>query len=313
MIISASRRTDIPAFYFKWFLNRLDSGFLLVKNPLNPLQVSKIILSPENIDCIVFWTKNAAPAMEYLPQIKDYPYYFQFTLNPYGPDIEINVPSLEKRIDTFKKLSDRISPEKIIWRYDPVFISPLYPAAFHIESFRKISARLKDYTSRCMFSFMTPYKKSVKNMQDTGFEIPLEKDRSLLLQSFKDISDTAGISLQSCASPEDYTKLGIEHGRCIDNLLIEKISGKTITSARDYGQRKECLCSPSIDIGAYDSCIYGCKYCYASTNTSRAMQNFKGHNPDSELLLGSMTGMEKITVKGVTAERINKDFQVTLF
>lgn len=152
MIISASRRTDIPAFYAPWFLNRLGEGHVLVPNPFNPRSVSRVSLRPDAVDCIVFWTKNPAPMLPRLGELNGFKYYFQFTLNPYGKDIERNLPSIEERIETFRKLSEMIGKERVVWRYDPILINETYDTRFHREAFARLARKLSNHTERCMGS-----------------------------------------------------------------------------------------------------------------------------------------------------------------
>lgn len=158
MIISASRRTDIPAFYSQWFFNRIKEGYVLVPNPFNPKMISKVGLSPTVVDCIVFWTKNPAPMIDRLDKLQDYKYYFQFTLNSYGEKLENNLPSIDKRIDTFKRLADKIGKEKVIWRYDPILPNGEYNVSFHQEAFARIADGLKDHTEKCMLGFIDHYQ-----------------------------------------------------------------------------------------------------------------------------------------------------------
>ena len=155
MILSVSRRTDIPAFFSKWFINRIREGYVLVRNPMNYHQISKINLSPKSIDCIVFWTKNAKPMLPYLKEIgEQYPFYFQYTLNAYGKDIEQNLPPLNERLKTIKMLSQTIGKERVIWRYDPILLSPTYNIEWHVEQFKILAQELSNYVETCVFSFL---------------------------------------------------------------------------------------------------------------------------------------------------------------
>lgn len=300
MIISASRRTDIPALYSDWLISRLNAGYLLVKNPMNPNHVSRVSLSPDFVDCIVFWTKNPGPLIARLDDLRPYKYYFHFTLNPYNSTIEKNLPYKDKIIENFIKLSDKIGPEKIIWRYDPVFYTPDSGYIFHVRSFEHLANKLSGYTRRCMFSFLTPYAKCRKNMASVKYSVPDQKEQHLLLQSMAGIAKNAGIELHSCAMPGDCSAYGIVHGRCIDPDLVSRISGKTISSKKDPGQRKDCLCAESVDIGTYNTCTHGCLYCYANYNHAEALKNYSEHDAESELLTGELSGSEKIHVKGDT-------------
>ena len=156
MILSVSRRTDIPAYYSAWFLNRLAEGFVLVPNPHNPRQLSRIPLSPETVDCIVFWTKNPAPMLDALPRIEaaGYPFYFQFTLTPYGPRTEPGLPPKEELVRAFWALSRRLGPKRVVWRYDPVMVDGRYPTAWHLERFEALCNALEGAAERCVFSFV---------------------------------------------------------------------------------------------------------------------------------------------------------------
>lgn len=295
MIISASRRTDIPALYSEWFFNRLDEGFLYTQNPFNRKQVSKIQLTPDVVDCIVFWTKNPKPMLDKLNLLKDYSFYFQFTLTPYGNDIETNLPPKSELIDTFKKLSDGIGPHRVIWRYDPIVLTPKQSIKYHIEQFGKLAQELAGYTNRCVFSFYDEYRKCSNNMRSLGVQEISESDMMSIAQEFAVIGEMYGMSLETCAEAIDLESLGIRHGKCIDDELIQSISGRKIRVPKDKKQRKLCGCVSSIDIGSYDSCPQGCLYCYANVNKSKAVENCERHDPFSPLLIGTLRGDEKIS------------------
>jgi len=159
MILSVSRRTDIPAFYSEWFFNRLDDGYVLVRNPMNIHQVSRIRLSADVIDRIVFWSKNPQPIMIRLSKIEKYPFYFQFTLNAYGLDLEEKIPPISERINTFKRLAEMIGPDRVICRYDPIIVTDIYSVQFHIEQFEQLARALHSYTKRCTISFVDVYSR----------------------------------------------------------------------------------------------------------------------------------------------------------
>ncbi len=311
MIISSSRRTDIPALYSEWFINRLNAGYLLVRNPLNRMQVSKILLFPETVDCIVFWTKNPLPMLKYLSILDRFNYYFHFTITPYDSTIEMNLPPKNELIDTFKRLSDAIGPERVIWRYDPVFYTGKYNYNFHIKSFEKLAGELSGYTERCMYSFITLYKKCEKNMKGINFSRPSNEDIIKLSENFSKIATSSRISLKSCAEALDLSGCGVSKGKCIDDELISKISGKKISIAKDPSQRASCLCVSSVDAGAYNTCTHRCLYCYANYDHDLALNNFQNHNPHSELITGELMGGEIIRER---KDRQNKNnCQLTLF
>lgn len=297
MIISASRRTDIPAFYAEWFLKRLREGFVLVRNPMNFHQVSRIALAPDGIECIVFWTKNPAPLLARLAEIDDlgYRYYFLFTLTPYDCRIEVNVPTAEQRLATFQTLAERIGKERVIWRYDPILFTNLYSTDFHIAAFSALAERLAGCTEKCIVSFVEMYKKCARNMKGLLLEHPPLEERINLLRTLRAISATRGITLQTCAAGGDLENAGIASGKCIDDHLIAKITGTGIRAGKDKNQRRECGCIESIDIGAYNSCPHGCLYCYANSNRVPVARNFAAHNPNAHLLYGTIDADDKIS------------------
>jgi DNA repair photolyase len=269
MIISASRRTDIPAFYSDWFFNSIKEGFVLVSNPMNPRQVRKVDLNPEVVDCIVFWTKNPAPIIDRLPLLSKYNYYFQFTLTPYGKDLEPSLPAKSELIKQFKRLSKLLGPQRVIWRYDPIIVTKKYSVAYHIESFRKMTAELAPYTRRCVISFVDIYQKNKKALDRIAVEPLLEPDMRKVAYAMANIARKNKLELVSCAEKVDLEEYGIEHGRCIDNKLIAEICGHDLDLKKDNGQRLECGCVKSVDIGAYHTCRHGCLYCYANLNGGR--------------------------------------------
>ena len=226
MIISASRRTDIPAFYSDWFYNRLKQGFLYVRNPMNRKQVSKILLNKEVVDCIVFWTKNANPIMQNLNNLSGYCYYFQYTLNPYGNSIEMNVPKLEESIETFKKLSDQIGSNRLIWRYDPIFYTSDFTYERHIDVFEKMAKSLSKYTHKCVISFLDIYKKCERNMRPIQFKALDESNMIKIGQELSLICQNNNIKIETCAEETDLSSIGVNRGKCIDDDLISQILDK---------------------------------------------------------------------------------------
>ncbi|MCC8146623.1 MAG: DUF1848 domain-containing protein [Bacteroidales bacterium] len=294
MIISASRRTDIPAFYSDWFFNRLQEGFILVPNPFNPKRISQVTLHPNVVDCIVCWTKNPFPILNRLDRLQDYNYYFQFTLNSYGQDIEKKVPSLIKRIETFKHLSDKIGPDKVIWRYDPILTNNRFNTDFHKEAFAKIVSELNGYTERCMLGFIDHYSYIRKEMELLGINpLTMEEIREMAL-SFKESVHNTSIHLDTCTVKVNLSDLKIPSGMCIDIDLVERIVGHKIKAKKDSNQRDVCRCIESIDIGMYASCFHDCNYCYAIRNQKDLHSNARLHDKNSPLLIGNLQGDEII-------------------
>ncbi|MFO7665028.1 MAG: DUF1848 domain-containing protein [Desulfobacterales bacterium] len=292
LIISASRRTDIPAFYTKWFMNRVRTGFCTVPNPFNPNQISDVSLSPESVDLFVFWTRNPKPLITHLKELdsRGYSYYFLYTLMDNPGILDPKAPCPEISIDTFRKLSDEIGPGKVIWRYDPIVLSNITDIQFHKQKYERIADALRGYTFRCVISFVDIYKKidgRIKGLIDAGFFLNEWNDSNLhdFLSSLVGIAGNNGIEIRSCASKIDLTSFGIPAGKCIDDVYIFNTFGKRLDLKKDPSQRKNCGCVSSKDIGMYDSCIYECRYCYATSSFERAKINYKNHDPDSRLLL----------------------------
>ncbi len=312
MIISASRRTDIPAFYSEWLVNRLQAGYLYVRNPLNPMQISKIPLSSTVVDCIVFWTKNAAPMMDKLDKIAamGYLYYFQWTLTPYGSDVERHVPDKAQVIDSFKALSNKIGSQRTIWRYDPVIVSRQFTVDDHVHTFAKLCRLLKGYTRKCVFSYVDLYAGKSKRMQGI---VDSEVDTQTMLifaERFSEIAKRNNIALETCAEQLDLSRFGIKHSSCINKQVIEAVTGCPIKAKKASGQRPFCECLESIDIGAYDCCSHGCVYCYATASEKAALKNMQRHDVHSPLLIGKPGDNDKITER---AAKTLKNSQIGLF
>lgn len=300
MIISASRRTYISSYYSEWLINRLTEKYVLVRNPMNIHQVSKIDLSPDVVDAIVFWTKNPTPMLPYLEQIKDYTYYFQFTLSAYGPDVERNLPSKNKIIiPTFQKLSKEIGKEKVIWRYDSIFFNGQYSMEYHCKYFEVLASKLADYTEKCTVSFMDLYRNTERNVKTLNIVKDTYEMQVELLQRFVEIAKEHGLYIDTCAEIGDFHNIGVEHAHCIDRERIERIGEFKLSVDKDTNQRAECGCVASIDIGAYNTCKNGCLYCYANYSSNTVEKNFVMHNPKSPLLFGEIDDTDVIKERKV--------------
>lgn len=307
MIISASRRTDIPTYFSQWLVNRFREGFVCVRNPMNAHQVSKIRLDPEVVDGIVFWTKNPVPMLDKLDAFREYMYYFQFTLNSYGADTECGVPSKDKVVvPAFQRLSDQIGPDRVIWRYDPIFLSKDYTMDYHIRYFEKLAKRLAPYTRQCTISFLDLYSKTEKNLAPLALRpFPLE-EQDAIAKAIAEIAHGYGLRVVTCAEGIELEKYGIEHASCIDGRLFEKLLQCGLKTQKDKNQRHECGCVESIDIGAYNTCKNGCRYCYANFNEKAVGTNFGKHCPDSPLLLGEIGPEDKITDRKMVSYRVDQ-------
>lgn len=306
MIISASRRTDIPAFYSDWFLNRIKEGFALVRNPMNFRQVSKINLSPEVVDCIVFWTKNPQPMINKLSKLDGYNYYFQFTLNSYDKTIETNLPEKSALIKTFKELALMIGRDKVIWRYDPIFLTDKFDIKYHVKWFEYLAKELSGYTKKCVISFLDMYKKTERNLKGINLLSMNEEQMKEIAFHLSFIAKKYDLQLEACCEEIDLTEYNIKAGKCIDDELISKIIGKKLDIKKDPNQRLSCRCVQSIDIGAYNTCRHRCLYCYANFNTGLVDKNVRLHKVTSPLLYGQLEDKDKVTIRQVTSNINNQ-------
>lgn len=310
MIISASRRTDIPAFYTQWFMNRIRAGFLLTRNPFNPHQIKRVSLHPDEVDAIVFWTRNASMLMKHLDELDDigHKYYFQYTITGYPKALESSVPRPHRAIKTFCELSDRIGSKKTIWRYDPILLSNLVDLNEHKRLFYKIASMLTGKTEKVVTSFSDIYKKTERNLRSVEnliFKDILYCDDELheLAAYMSKTASYFGMKIETCAEDIDTSNFGIEHGKCIDDLLINELFGCQIKNKKDPGQRDACGCVKSIDIGSYNTCLHGCSYCYATYSQDSVIKNKKLHVPQSPFLIGDVEGINE---KYLLAEPIQR-------
>lgn len=295
MIISASRRTDIPAFYAQWFINRIRAGHCTVPNPFNRKQVSHVSLRPEDVDIIVFWTRNPQSMIPYLKELDQhgYRYYFQYTVINNPRLIDAKVPSLSSSLEVFKKLSDLIGPERVIWRYDPVIISNITDIEFHTNTYKNIAETLKNYTQRSVISILDIYpklKKRLNALKDSGVEIvdyngKADNRFDELLYTLAGVAEQNKMEIVSCAEEPDLTKYNIQPGKCIDDNYIKMVFGIDVTHKKDSYQREACGCVVSRDIGVYDTCLYGCQYCYATSSFEKAKTLYGNHNPESTAMV----------------------------
>ena len=296
MIISASRRTDLPARYSDWLANRFSEGYVYARNPVSVHQVSRICLSPDVIDGIVFWTKNPEPMLNKLDVFKNYPYYFQVTVNPYGLDVEPNIPSKnDVVIPAVQRLSEMIGSNRIVWRYDPILLNEKYTLEYHYEYFERMAKKLSSYVRRCTFSFIDLYKNTERNVQPLAIRNLTTEDMLAIAKRFSQIAGAFGLRLDTCAEAIDLHEYGIGHACCIYREILEELTGFHIKAVKDPNQRPECGCIASIDIGMYNTCTNGCRYCYANSNAARARRGCAEHDPKAPLLIGKVTDEDKLT------------------
>jgi hypothetical protein len=296
MIISASRRTDIPAFYAKWFIRRVHAGYCTVPNPFNANQVSRVSLKPRDVDVIVFWTRNPAPLMPYLDELDalGFQYYFQYTILKNPKELDQNGPAFEQSLSTFQRLSQKIGPGRVIWRYDPIVFTDKTGMSFHRETYQEIAQKLRGYTHRSVISIMDFYRKTQRRFQaleENGLSIYQVQGSSgnrfeTLMSALARSAAENEMEIVSCAEEHDLSGFGIRAGKCIDDEYIGQTFGIEVGHKKDPSQRKACGCVISHDIGMYDTCLFGCQYCYATSSFDRAKINHSQHDPESPSLLG---------------------------
>ncbi|MCD8082596.1 MAG: DUF1848 domain-containing protein [Clostridiales bacterium] len=284
MILQTGLRTDIPAFYSRWFANRLQAGFVCVRNPYNPVSVTRYALSPDVVDLIGFCTKNPAPMFPYMNLLAPYGQYWFVTITPYGKDIEPNVPAKETVMDHFRKLSDMVGVTSVDWRYDPILISDVYPVERHISDFEKTAAYLSGYTKTCVISFIDIYKKVERNFPQARPVRPAE--RMEIGKAFVEIGRRYSMTIKACAEGDDLAPYGVDCSGCMTMETFESALHGRLDAPKRKSARSECACYLGNDIGAYDTCGHLCRYCYANANAAAVRQNMKLHNPKSPFLIG---------------------------
>lgn len=282
MILNVSGRTDIVGFYTEWFMNRYKEGFVDVRNPFNPKMVSRIKF--ENVDLILFCTKNPIPILDRLKEI-DKPILFHVTLTPYKEDIEPNVPNKKDIIEAIKKLSEIIGKDKLTIRYDPIFLSDKYNLEYHVKAFDKVCNLLDGYVNKILVSFIDNYKNVRKNEKTLNFREFTEKDYETIGRSFSNSAKKHNMIVHTCFEDRNLLEYGFAKGECLSHELAFKLTGKTY---KNWTARKEqkCNCVQMVDIGVYNSCKHFCKYCYANFDERQVNNNYIKHNKNSSLLIG---------------------------
>ena len=270
MIINTGQRTDIPAFYAEWFANRLREGFVCVRNPFDPNQVSRYRLDPSVVDVIGFCTKNPEPMFRYMDLLKEYGQYWFVTITPYGRDIEPNVPDKHRLLEDFKKLSDLVGIRSIGWRCDPIFLSERYSLDYHVRAFEQIASALDGYTKTAVISFIDLYPKVRRNFPEAR-EVPREL-RLALGKKLIEIAAAHGMTVKPCAEGDELAAYGADCGGCMQIRDYEAAIGKRLNAPKRKGARAACACYLSCDIGAYNSCKHLCRYCYANAEPAKVLE-----------------------------------------
>ena len=292
MIVSASRRTDVPCLYMAWLAERLRAGYVLTRNPMNAGQVRQVSLRREDVEGLVLWSKQPAPLLAHLGALTGYTYYVQYTLNAYGPEVEPGLPSVQARLDTLRALVDAMGQgaagapaSRVLWRYDPILLSERYTLAWHVERFGEMARAVRGYTRRATVSFLDDYARTAKRMAALGARAPEDEEKRALAAALAPIARENGLVLCTCAEEIDLSAYGVGHAACVDAALLSALSGQRITARKDAGQRAACGCARSVDIGAYHTCTNGCAYCYANASQGAAARGATRHDPAGESLV----------------------------
>ena len=292
MIINTGQRTDIPAFYAKWFANRIKAGFVLVRNPYNPQMVTRYQLDPEVVDAICFCTKNPEPMLPYMQLLRPYGQFWYVTITPYGKEIEPHVPEKKKVLETFRRISDIVGPDAMGWRYDPIFLSEKYPAEKHLEAFEAMAVKLKGYTHTAVISFIDLYQKTKKNFPEAK-EVRKE-ERLALGKAMIEIARDNDMTLRPCMEGDELEPFGADCSGCMTIPMYEKALGTKLKVPAFKPAREGCACYLGADIGAYNSCGHMCRYCYANYDAESVRLNRLLHDPDSPLMIGHLEPEDKV-------------------
>ena len=293
MLINISGRTDIVNYYSEWMFKRFEEGYVLSRNSLFPNSVRRYELTPEKIDCIIFGSKNFAPVLDRIHEITErFPAYFHYTITAYGKDVEPGVPDIDTSIKTFHALAGIVGAQRIAWRYDPILLTDKYTIYRHLDTFDYIAEKLNGQFDRCIFSFVEMYKKHEINFPEL---IPLtNEDKMKITEGIGKIAQKQGFILQTCGSEADYAPFGIQTSGCITLDILGRANNLKFRKLKHQGFRKGCHCMQSRDIGALNSCLNGCKYCYANKNAQLPRENYALHDPNSPLLIGHLKPTDRL-------------------
>ena len=294
MILNTGARTDTVQYYTEWLLRRFREGYVYSRNPLFPNKVSRYELTPEKIDCVEFCSKNYRPILKDLHEITDhFNTHFQYTITAYGKDIEPGVPSIDESIQTLYELEEQVGKQRICWRYDPVLLTGRYTIERHFETFEYMAEKLAGHVDRCIFSFVEMYQKLETNMPEL-FPIS-DKDKERIAEGLGRIAKEYGILIQTCGTNGDYTRYGIMRSGCMTLDILGRANGIEFRDLKHKGMREGCHCIESRDIGAYNTCPNGCRYCYANKDHKKAAENYRLHDPRSPILTGAIKDTDVIS------------------
>ncbi len=292
MIIQTGMRTDIPAFYAEWLANRVKAGYVLVRNPYDPQQVTRYRLQPDVVDLLTFCTKNPQPMLPYMDILKPYGMYWFVTISPYGKEIEPNVPDKQAVLQSFRTLSKLVGTDAIGWRYDPILLNENYTVRTHLQVFQRMAEYLEGYTKTCVISFVDRYEKVKRNFPE--IKVVGRDDRLTLGQNMIEIAARHGMTIKPCGEGTELEPFGADCSGCMSKETYEQVLGSSLDFPKKTPLRKECSCFLGSDIGAYNTCMHFCRYCYANYDKQTVLHNFRQHDPGSPFLIGGSLPGDKI-------------------
>lgn len=292
MILQTGNRTDIPAFYSEWFANRLREGYVLVRNPFNPVSVTRYEINPAVVDLIIFCTKNPTPMLQHMDLLKLFCQYWFVTITPYGKEIEPNVPDKNEVMDSFRRISEIVGSHRMCWRYDPVFIDSSWTTERHIQAFSAMCEKLDGYTDTCVISFIDLYEKVLRNFPEVR-TVPFDTQMELT-RTFVDIAAKHKMIIKPCGEDPRLSAAGADCSGCMTLQTFETAIGENLILPPNPKNRKECACYITNDIGQYNTCGHLCRYCYANADRETVRRNMRLHDPASPLLIGNLRPEDKI-------------------
>ena len=311
MVLNTGMRTDIPAYFSEWFMNRVREGYVLTRNPYNPLQVTRYRIDPSVVDILAFGTKNPAPLLPYLDELAAFRTYWFVTMNPYGQKLEPNVPDWQDVAESIRTLSDRFGPKAISWRISPIIVNDCFPVYWHIEQFRRMAETLSGKVETCMIAFLDLYEKTRRNFPEGRAVTKSEK--AAIGAAFVPVAQQHGIRVIGCYQDRDLAEYGVDVSGCMTHHALEHVGGfrltipksqksvqkmmgssASITEAENREFQEHGGCILGRDIGEYNTCPHGCRYCYANYDQQVVAANFKRHDPRSPYLIGGLIPGEVI-------------------
>lgn len=306
MIISASRRTDIPAFHSEWFMNRIREGYTIVNHHQNSDRLYRVSLTPDVVDCIVFRTKNPAPMLVRLDELQDYNCLFNITMNAYGREMETNIPRIQERVDTYKQLAAMVGPLRMIWRYDPVMLTPKYDMDFHRRAFEYLCRELHGTSYKCMIGFIIHHGFVARRIDALDVRKRDFEDMRTVGQMFGEIAAKYGLKVETCATELDLDEFGITHGACVERRQVEEIIGCRFEKVKEKYLRPHCNCMESVDIGHYSTCDNGCLYCYATPQKANLNIDPRSPSLDPDLDISKVSSENIVDMKCHSFKTIQK-------